>query len=212
MTFDDIHDIATSIMHEIEDKLSTSDRASDLALVLGRPFSSESSWDSSSWICDCRDHSSVRLFTLEMLGNLSTDGLAYGALAEVVGGLLGGLIAARLFLWVCSWWVPEEVLPSQHTSNMLYLQRSSLMHLYYYHTCSSRICGVRRSSWLAKRQAALNDCKHSRAFCTARMGVLCKVPNLIDIIEGHVDDSDVDAQGVWFQIADCCTFGLGNPL
>merc|ERR1712146_880985 len=48
------------------------------------------------------------------------------------------------------------------------------------------------------------------AFCVTQGWVyFAKYPNLIDIVEGHVDDTDVNAERVWTEIASIVAFGLG---
>ena len=99
----------------------------------------------------------------------------------------------------------------QHTSNTLYLQRSSLMPSIpcTLLTCSSDVPCSRSSFGCTKRQTllyfkAFSELSVPRDGCTLQStrSVLWKVTWM----------TPMSTLKVWTEIGDCCTFGLGNPL
>jgi|EP00938_MAST-03A_sp_MAST-3A-sp1_P000036 hypothetical protein len=228
MTFDDIHDYAntTSVMHEIEDKLEhLGSTQAVLLLVLGATlllfgkkfmgltlFSAGFVTAGYAFFCSF-------VYAGDAAGNLSTDGLAYGALATgLVGGLLGGLLAAKI--------VPVGLF-------LVGAGGGASIATYFQHIVFAEIfsdaasiptyapyvfiigCAVLGGLLLATLKDKLYCMIASilGAFCVTQGWVyFAKYPNLIDIVEGHVDDTDVNAERVWTEIASIVALSVLGTL
>lgn len=224
----DIHHLVntTSVMHEIEDKLEhlgTSQAILLLALGLtlllfGKKFMGLTLF-SAGFVTAGYGFFCAFVYAGDAAGGMSTDALAYGALGTgLVGGLIGGLLATKivsvgLFL-VGAGGAASIGTYFQHVVFAEIFSDAASIPTYAPYVFIIG-CAVIGGLVLATLKDKLYCMIASilGAFCATQGWVyFAKYPNLVDIVEGRVDDSDVEAQKVWTEIASIIALSVLGTL